>query len=235
MSTVIPAPSVVRSRRIRLGIEPHDLDRGLGAGRGLVVDIRPAAAFDAGHIPRSLNASGLAWSAMTALLPPGSPVAVVAPTPYEAQQAASLLSEAGLDYDATVVSGGIDGWRRHGLRLHHGLALDARRALQQAQRGGVALIDVRTAGDFAVAHVVGSISVPPEQWAARGRELRRTPSGCGDWQTGAGPRPLRRAPRWAAVPPAAGHRRGGDAALTSTPCRCAARSPRGKRTHLRQA
>jgi len=112
---------------------------------------------------------------MTALLPPGSPVAVVAPTPYEAQQAASLLSEAGLDYDATVVSGGIDGWRRHGLRLHHGLALDARRALQQVQRGGVALIDVRTAGDFAVAHVVGSISVPPEQWAARGRELPRLP------------------------------------------------------------
>jgi hydroxyacylglutathione hydrolase len=166
----------IATRRTASGLQPVDLNRRLRAGRGLVLDLRPADAFDAGHIPGSLNAPDAeARDLLTALLAAGSAVALVGPSAPEAARAASSLSEDGPDFHVTTVAGGIDRWRRQGLPVGHGLALDARRAMQQVQRGGVALVDARPSADFASGHVVGSISVPLDEWQVSGRQLPRLP------------------------------------------------------------
>jgi|tagenome__1003787_1003787.scaffolds.fasta_scaffold20972941_2 hydroxyacylglutathione hydrolase len=179
MSTVtiaLPAPPRLGIHRSGAGIQPLDLHGRLRAGRGVVIDLRSAQAYDAAHIPGSLNAADDdARDRLTALLPAGSAVAILASSMQEAARAAARLSERGPDCDVAVVSGGIDRWRRQGLPVGHGLALDARRAVQQVQRGGVALVDVRSAGEFAAAHVLGSISVPLDAWHVSGRELPRLP------------------------------------------------------------
>ncbi len=176
MSTMtLPRPAT-RPRLMQAGVEPYDLDRRLRAGRALVIDTRPAVAFDAGHIPLSVNApDDRCWDAVAALLPPDAAVAIVGATAGDARSGAGLLADALPEAEATVVSGGIERWRRLGLRTDRGLALDARRAVQQVHRGGVALIDVRPAADFAAGHVVGAISVPLDEWGSRARALPRLP------------------------------------------------------------
>lgn len=177
MSTVaITAPSLPTTTRRRLGIEPVDLHRRLRAGGGLIIDLRSAQAFDAAHIPGSLNAAGdAALEAVTAMLPDGSAVAVLGSTPFESARAASVLAGVGPDCDVAIVIGGIERWRRQGLPVSRGLALDCRQATQQVQRGGVALIDARPAAVFAAGHVVGSISVPLDEWGGFRRALPRLP------------------------------------------------------------
>jgi hydroxyacylglutathione hydrolase len=180
MSTAtIPLPrprSATLRARLSFGIEPPELNRRLHAGRVVVVDTRSADAFDAGHIPGALNLAGEdGWDAVPWLLPAGADVAIVGSTPHDTRRAASRLAALELDCHPAVVAGGIDRWRRHGLPVDRGLAIDAPRAGRQLQHGGVALIDTRPAEEFNRAHVVGSIGLPLKEWGSRSRGLPRVP------------------------------------------------------------
>jgi rhodanese-related sulfurtransferase len=162
--------------RLNRNLLPVDLHRSLGAGRAVVVDVRDPRAFDHGHIPGSLSAAREgALDEITALLPAGAAVAVIGSSQQDAAHAASLLAESRPECDVAAVAGGIDGWRRLGLPVGCGLALDARRALQQVQGGGIALIDARPHDQFAGGHVVGAISVPLDEWGTSERWLPRLP------------------------------------------------------------
>jgi rhodanese-related sulfurtransferase len=179
MSTVTIALPGLRTSthpRSSRNLLPVDLHRRLRAGRGIVVDVRDPHAFDHGHIPGSLSAAGDgARREIAALVPAGAAVAVIGSSPQDAARAASLLAESLPECDVAVVAGGIDGWRRQGFPVGYGLALNARRAVQQLQGGGVALIDARPRDQFAGGHVVGAISVPLSEWGASERWLPRLP------------------------------------------------------------
>jgi rhodanese-related sulfurtransferase len=163
-------------RAARLGIDPRDLDRRRRSGRAVVIDTRPADVFDAGHIPGALSVTGeIGWGALAALLPSGATVAVVGATPDDARWAAFRIADRVAGCAPSLLAGGFSRWRRHGLPVERGLAIDPERAAGQLVQGGVALIDVRPASEYAQAHVVGSINVPIDEWTAPRRALPRLP------------------------------------------------------------
>jgi rhodanese-related sulfurtransferase len=175
--------TITRPRRVapeqrrpqRLGIDPRDLDRRLRGGRAVVVDTRTVELFDAGHIPGALSVSGpIGWDVLPSLVPADAAVAVVGGSADDARWAAFAIATR-LGCETAVVAGGFGRWARHGLAVEGSLTIDPGRAVGQLGQGGVALIDVRPAGDFAQGHVVGSISVPIDEWRAPRRALPRLP------------------------------------------------------------
>ncbi len=138
---------VERAARDYLGdvaaLEPvarDELARRLGDGDVIVVDVRPAAEYAAGHIPGAINLPHDLLAARLAQLPPQLPAQLAAQVPAEqpagvpagvdvvaycrgrycvyAPAAVRLLREHG--YAARPLEGGLPEWRRAGLPVHTG-------------------------------------------------------------------------------------------------------------------
>ena len=82
----------------------------------VVVDVRPAAEFAAGHLPQARNIPVDELAKRANDLPAGKPVIVVCASGNRAGKAASTLRGAGRQ-DVFCLEGGIAGWQQAGLPL----------------------------------------------------------------------------------------------------------------------
>ncbi|MFC8915007.1 rhodanese-like domain-containing protein [Streptomyces sp. NPDC057116] len=129
--------------------------RALLTGGGNVVDVRPAAAYAAGHIPGSVSiplrgqfATWLGW-----LLPDETPLAVVAD---EGQDLAEVVWQAykiGYERLAGRLAGGVTAWREAGLPLSSTSFVTADRAPEAPY------LDVRQEAEYTAGHVPGALHV----------------------------------------------------------------------------
>lgn len=129
--------------------------RPLMADGALVVDVRPVAAFAAGHLPGALSiplrpafVSWLGW-----VVPPDRPLVIVRDPRQSADEVLWQALKIGYDQLAGELTGGVDAWTADGHRLatiqHVGPdALAGRRVL-----------DVRQDAEFAAGHVPGALHV----------------------------------------------------------------------------
>jgi hydroxyacylglutathione hydrolase len=150
-----------------------------GAGDGgalLVVDVRAAAAHAAAHVPGTRNVPlGRAFATWAGwLLPADRPLALVADTAAEADDARAALATVGLD--------DVRGWWRADEALAAWAA--AGRAPGRVPRvesaalaaaiaaGRARVVDVRAASEWAAGHLPGAVNVPVGEVAARAGEVR---------------------------------------------------------------
>jgi glyoxylase-like metal-dependent hydrolase (beta-lactamase superfamily II)/rhodanese-related sulfurtransferase len=127
----------------------------------VLVDGRDAEAFDAGHVPGSLNLPLTGRSLGTRagwVLDPAGDVIVAAADEPAAHELARRLRAVGFERVAVVAGGSIAALRGPAPTAHASLSVDEAAALLAAGAG--TLVDVRDDDEWRAAHVPGSLHVP---------------------------------------------------------------------------
>jgi rhodanese-related sulfurtransferase len=142
----------------------------------VVLDVRDAASYGAGHVPGSLNVAlqGQFASWAGTLIPAGREILIVADEPARVREAALRLARVGLESVAGYLDGGIEAWDKAGLPVAERpqvSVLDLH-AWQAEGRAGLRVLDVRRPGEHDAGHVPGAISIPLDRLE---RELARVP------------------------------------------------------------
>jgi glyoxylase-like metal-dependent hydrolase (beta-lactamase superfamily II)/rhodanese-related sulfurtransferase len=140
----------------------------------IVLDVRPAAAFGAGHVPGSVNV-GLAgqyasWAGT--LLPPDRSIVIVAEDEGGAREAVVRLARVGLEKVAGHLVGGIAAWDRAGLPLGRLPQIPVHELNDQLR--ALRVLDVRRPGEYASGHVPGAVSIPLDRLEAEVDRLDRS-------------------------------------------------------------
>jgi glyoxylase-like metal-dependent hydrolase (beta-lactamase superfamily II)/rhodanese-related sulfurtransferase len=148
-----------------------ELQRRVQAGEW-VVDLRSRAAFAAGHLPGTLNleledrmVTYLGW-----LLPPGTPLTLLAQIPEQITQAQRELARIGIDRPAAASTGPLERWTGNTPPATLRLARLADLAAQRRHRDPVVL-DVRRALEWAAGHLAGAVHIPLHELPDRLQEL----------------------------------------------------------------
>jgi hydroxyacylglutathione hydrolase len=154
-------------------LDPASLRDVLASG-GLVVDLRPAAAFAAGHVPGTLNIplnkSFTNWAG--SLLPYDRHTYLIVPDGAgRTADAIRALAMIGLDQVKGVFpESAISAWGKHGA-LQQVPQVDA--AGLTARNGEVTVVDVRGQSEWDEGHIAGAVHIPLATLADRLDELPR--------------------------------------------------------------
>ncbi|MGZ6269490.1 MAG: rhodanese-like domain-containing protein [Candidatus Limnocylindrales bacterium] len=97
-------------------VDPVDVARDLASGRGILVDVREAGEWQAGHAPGSRHIPLARLVAAATDLPPDAPVFVICRSGNRSRLGAELLRRKGVS-GAVNVRGGLLSWARAGLPL----------------------------------------------------------------------------------------------------------------------
>jgi glyoxylase-like metal-dependent hydrolase (beta-lactamase superfamily II) len=156
-------------------LAPEAVEAHLREG-AVLLDVRDAAAYGAGHVPGALNVGlrGQFASWAGTLVDTGRPIVVAAEGEDEAGEALMRLARVGLENVAGHLAGGVEAWERSGrpvARLPQ-IAVDELRA-RLGSVPGLQVLDVRRAGEYAQGHVPGAVNVPLHLLEEESRRLDR--------------------------------------------------------------
>ncbi|SRR5579883_525710 len=139
-----------------------DAVRRAAAAGTLVIDIRPASDFAAGHLPGTISIpyerSFLAWAG--SIVPDGSDAILVGTAPA-LDDAVADLRLIGIDrIVGTASSAALEAWRRAGGRLRTLTSITADELAARVRQGSVTVVDVRERAEWAAGHIAGAVHVP---------------------------------------------------------------------------
>jgi hydroxyacylglutathione hydrolase len=129
----------------------------------VVLDVRAASDFGAGHVPGALNVGlgGQFASWAGALVPLGTPLIVVADTGEQVDEAVTRLARVGHESVRGYLRGGMDAWRAAGFDTDGVTQIsvaDLRRMLDE--NSDLQVLDVRRPAEFAAGHAPRAASAP---------------------------------------------------------------------------
>ena len=129
----------------------------------VVLDVRAAEEFGAGHVTGALNIGlgGQFASWAGALIPLGSPLIVVAADEAQVDEAVTRLARVGHDSVRGYLSGGMDAWREAGFEVsevEQVSVAELRRMLEDVE--DLQVLDVRRPAEFAAGHAPRASSAP---------------------------------------------------------------------------
>ncbi len=154
-------------------LPPAAVRDALRAG-AVVLDARPAAAFDAGHIPGSygipLSSAFGSWTGW--LVPPEVAIILLAESPADVTEAVRQLIRVGYDRLEGHLDGGIAAWEAAGYATAaiERIAVDA-----VPEHAPLRVLDVREASEWRQGHIPGAWSVPLSDLRERLGQLPREP------------------------------------------------------------
>ena len=90
-----------------------------GPDAPVVIDVRQASEFEAGHVPGSVHIGAGELPAMLDRLPRDRPIATICASGYRSSVAASMLRAAGFE-QVVAVSGGLPGWQARDHEVAYG-------------------------------------------------------------------------------------------------------------------
>ena len=162
-------------------LAPVVVQERLGAGATLV-DGRDTRAYDAAHVPGSINVTMVRAAVGTRaawVVDPESEVVLAASTDEEARRLGRLLEAVGFRRLAGFLAGGIEAWREAGHPVSSTAAIGLAELADRLRGGEVRLLDVREQDEWEEGHVEGSLHVPyhelrdgiPEELGNGGRPL----------------------------------------------------------------
>ena len=128
---------------MRLG--PDDVHRAVANG-ALLIDGRTPEAYDACHVPGSVNvpiAGGELSSRALAAVGGDAGAIAVAESDVEALTLALVLERAGCGDVGGILAGGVDAYRAAGHAVGHQHAVAADRVVADLELGGAVLVDAR--------------------------------------------------------------------------------------------
>jgi glyoxylase-like metal-dependent hydrolase (beta-lactamase superfamily II)/rhodanese-related sulfurtransferase len=142
-----------------LGVSDVERRRELGA---VLLDVRPVAAFGAGHVPGSVNIGlgGQFASWAGTLIPADRPLVIVAEEEDHVREAVMRLARVGLDNVAGFLGGGVAAWDHGGRPLATVPQWPVDELRAQMRERGLQVLDVRRPGEYASGHVPGAVCRP---------------------------------------------------------------------------
>jgi glyoxylase-like metal-dependent hydrolase (beta-lactamase superfamily II)/rhodanese-related sulfurtransferase len=129
----------------------------------VVLDVRAASEFGAGHVPGALNVGlgGQFASWAGALVALGTPIILVADEETQVDEAVVRLARVGHDSVRGYLRGGMDAWREAGFEVEDVAQIsvaELRRMLEE--QADLQVFDVRRAAEFAAGHAPRATSAP---------------------------------------------------------------------------
>ena len=159
-------------------LAPHEV-AGLAAKGYVVLDVRSAADFGAGHVPAAINI-GLGgqfaiWSA--SLISMDTPIVIVADSEERVDEAVMRLARVGIESAKGYLSGGINAWHEAGLEVAAvpQITVDQLNDLMASQTD-FQVLDVRRPPEYTSGHVPGAIAEPLSNLKERVPVLELEPS-----------------------------------------------------------
>lgn len=131
--------------------------------RHVVLDVRPAADFGAGHVPGSTNV-GLGgqfaiWSA--SLIPMEAPLVIVAESDEKVAEARMRLARVGLENVQGYLQDGLESWRAAGFEVATVPQISVAELHELLQReDDLQVIDVRRPAEYESGHVGPAVTAP---------------------------------------------------------------------------
>jgi len=132
-------------------------------GGATLIDGRAPRAFDAAHVPGSINVTMIRAAVGTRaawVVDPQSEVLVTAATDDEARRLGRLLEAVGFRRIHGLLAGGVEGWLDTGFPTHSIPVLDVAGLADRLRAGEVSLLDVRDDDEWEAGHVEGSTHLP---------------------------------------------------------------------------
>jgi hydroxyacylglutathione hydrolase len=152
----------------------------LAARGSVILDVRDAANFGAGHIPGALNIGlgGQFASWAGSLIPMASPIAIVADTDERIEEAQLRLARVGLEKVQGYLTGGMEAWTDAGLELASVQQISVAELKELIEtRPDLQLIDVRRMAEYESGHAPRAISSPLAKLREALPRLNLKPSG----------------------------------------------------------
>jgi hydroxyacylglutathione hydrolase len=174
-ATNAAGPTPVHKLRSPEPIAPEQFATRARRKNMIVLDTRSYDAFGGQHVPGSYHidfggnfATFAGW-----MLPVDADILLVTDGPDEAAEATVWLRRVGLDRTVGYLDGGMFAWSRAGLPVGHVGQLSVHELRDAMVSGeGLALIDVRAAGEFEKTHIMGALHVPAPDLRALQKGLR---------------------------------------------------------------
>jgi len=131
--------------------------------RYIILDVRTAAEFGAGHVPGSLNIGLGGQFAMWAgtLIPLTAPIVIVADSESQVDEAQMRLARVGIENVTGYLAGGVEEWVRSGFELASvpQISVDEL-SYRISEQGPLQILDVRRAPEYASGHVPRALHAP---------------------------------------------------------------------------
>lgn len=129
----------------------------------VILDVRDAAAFGAGHVPGALNIGlgGQFASWAGSLIPMTAPIAIVADANEKVEEAQLRLARVGLENVQGYLAGGMSAWEKAGLELSIVPQISVAELKDLIQKeANLQLIDVRRPAEYQSGHAPHAVSAP---------------------------------------------------------------------------
>jgi len=128
----------------------------------VLLDIRSAAEFGAGHVPGSVNI-GLGgqfaiWSG--SLIPLNAKIVIIADTNSQVDESVVRLARVGIENVKGYLSGGIQSWREAGLPINAIEQVSVDQLKEQIADRELQIVDVRRPAEFSNGHVPRALNAP---------------------------------------------------------------------------
>jgi len=126
---------------------------------GIVVDVRSAKAFAAGHVPEAYSIGTDVWITTWAgwLLPFGAPLVLIADEREDLEDAVRQLVCIGYDDLRGALAGGMAAWVEAGLAVDRVASLDPEELRDRLDRGDLAVLDVRFNSEWDAGRIPGAV------------------------------------------------------------------------------
>jgi glyoxylase-like metal-dependent hydrolase (beta-lactamase superfamily II)/rhodanese-related sulfurtransferase len=143
-------------------LKPEEVNKLVQQGH-LILDVRPAAKFGAGHIPGAINIGlgGQFASWAGSLIALETPIIIAAEEVTQVDEAVTRLARVGIESVKGFLSGGMSAWMNAGLETATIAQMPVDELLHQIEeQQDLQIVDVRQPGEYNSGHVPQALSAP---------------------------------------------------------------------------
>ena len=143
-------------------LSPAEVERLSRCGH-VLLDVRTAAEFGAGHVPGSINVGlgGQFASWAGSLITLGTPLVIIAASDEKVSEAVMRLARVGHEDVVGYLKGGVDAWREAGLKLSEVTQVSVAELKEMLdERPDLQVLDVRRPAEYASGHAPRAANVP---------------------------------------------------------------------------
>ncbi|HUS11472.1 MAG TPA: rhodanese-like domain-containing protein [Pyrinomonadaceae bacterium] len=176
----LPKPAALTPEQVRQLTTPTESFRDDDPQTYIILDVRSAAEFGAGHVPGSINIGLGGQFAIWAgtLIAIGTPMVIVSDSEEKALEAVTRLARVGHETVKGYLAGGIGAWSKAGFEIATVPQITVtelnEKVIAEAQ---LQIIDVRRTPEYASGHVPHAVTAPLANLAKSLAKLQLDPAG----------------------------------------------------------